>query len=114
MSTLAPGSMIGKCRITREIGRGGMGAVYLARHATLGVDVAIKVLPQDIAVKSPDYAQRFLREARVAAALRHPNVVAIMDADRDEATGLYYIVEEFVDGGSLSQRLKDKGAFSER
>ncbi|KAF0245630.1 MAG: serine/threonine protein [Planctomycetota bacterium] len=114
MSNLTPGAVIGKCKIVRELGRGGMGAVYLARHLTLNVDVAIKVLPQDISLKSPDYAARFLREARVAAALRHPNVVAIMDADRDAETGLYYIVEEFVDGGSLRERLQAKGAFTEK
>lgn len=91
-----------------------MGAVYLARHTTLGVDVALKILPADIAKKSPDYANRFLREARVAAALRHPNVVGIMDADQDPATGLFYMVEEYVDGGSLRERLQARGAFSEK
>ncbi|MCC6739955.1 MAG: protein kinase [Planctomycetia bacterium] len=111
---IAPGTTIGKCSVLREIGRGGMGAVYLARHTTLNVDVALKVLPAEIAEKSPDYAERFLREARVAAALRHPNVVGIMDADRDAATGLYYMVEEYVDGGSLAERLKRRGAFSEK
>ncbi|MEK7468556.1 MAG: protein kinase [Planctomycetota bacterium] len=114
MSNLTAGSIVGKCKIVRELGRGGMGAVYLARHMTLNVDVAVKVLPQDISLKSPDYAQRFLREARMAAAIRHPNVVSIMDADRDEATGLYYIVEEYIDGGSLRERLQAKGAFSEK
>ncbi len=113
-NTISPGTVIGKCRIVREIGRGGMGAVYLARHTTLNLDVALKILPAEVAKKSPDYANRFLREARVAAALRHPNVVGVMDADLDPATGLYYMVEEYIDGGSLRERLQAKGAFSEK
>ncbi|NUN49115.1 MAG: protein kinase [Candidatus Brocadiae bacterium] len=110
---LAPGTVVGRCVVIREIGRGGMGAVYLAKHQTLGVDVALKVLPAHIARASPDFAERFLREARVAAALRHPNVVAMMDADRDPGTGLHYIVEEYVDGGTLGSRLK-KGPLAEK
>ncbi|MBI2919746.1 MAG: protein kinase [Planctomycetes bacterium] len=102
---LRPGQTIGKCRVEREIGRGGMGAVYLAHHTTLDVPVALKILPPHVAKRDPGYAERFLREARMAARLRHPNVVAVMDADRDEATGLYYIVEEYIDGGSMAERL---------
>ncbi|MCC6739956.1 MAG: protein kinase [Planctomycetia bacterium] len=101
---LRPGQIIGKCVIVRELGRGGMGAVYLAKHTTLDVPVAVKVLPPSIA-RSEQYAERFLREARLAATMRHPNVLAVMDADRDPATGLFYMVMEYVDGGSIADRL---------
>ncbi|KAF0245631.1 MAG: serine/threonine protein [Planctomycetota bacterium] len=101
---LREGQVIGKCSIIRELGRGGMGAVYLAKHTTLDVLVAVKVLPPSIA-KSAEYAERFLREARMVATLRHPNVLAVMDADRDPATGLFYMVMEYIDGGSIADRL---------
>jgi hypothetical protein len=101
---LREGQIIGKCSIIRELGRGGMGAVYLAKHTTLDVLVAVKVLPPSVA-KSEQFAERFLREARVVATLRHPNVLAVMDADKDPATGLYYMVMEYIDGGSIADRL---------
>lgn len=101
---LRPGQVIGKCSIVRELGRGGMGVVYMATHTTLGVPVAVKVLPPSVA-KSEQFAERFLREARMAATMRHPNVLAVMDADRDPVTGLYYMVMEYIDGGSIADRL---------
>ena len=110
---LRPGDLIGKCRIEKELGRGGMGAVYLARHETLDLPVAVKVLPPHVAAQDPAFAERFLREARLAARLRHPNVVAVMDADVDGPTGLHYSVQEFVDGGSVRDRLR-KGPFDEK
>ncbi|MEK7468557.1 MAG: protein kinase [Planctomycetota bacterium] len=109
---LREGQIIGKCAIIRELGRGGMGAVYLAKHTTLDVLVAVKVLPASIA-KSGEFAERFLREARLVATLRHPNVLAVMDADKDPATGLYYMVMEYVDGGSIADRLA-RGPMTEK
>jgi len=102
---LAPGQILGRCRIERELGRGGMGAVYLAHHLTLEVPVAVKVLPPHFAAKNPQFAARFLREGRLAARLAHPNLMAVRDADRDEQTGLHYLVLEFVDGGSVKDRI---------
>ncbi len=112
-SELQAGQIIGKCRIERELGRGGMGAVYLAHHANLDVPVALKILPPHIAQRDPEFAERFMREARIAAKLKHPNVVACMDVDRDEATGIYYIVHEYVDGGSMRSMLA-KGPLAEK
>jgi serine/threonine protein kinase len=109
---LPAGYVLGKCRIEKLLGRGGMGAVYLARHQTLDTPVAVKVMPPDVAARSPDYAERFLREAKVAAQLKHPNVLAVMDADRDLATGLTYIVQEYMDGGSVGDKLR-KGPLPE-
>ncbi|MBN2712208.1 MAG: serine/threonine protein kinase, partial [Planctomycetes bacterium] len=107
-----PGQILGKCKIEKELGRGGMGAVYLARHTTLDVEVAVKILPPEIANRHHQFADRFMREARLAAKFKHHNTMGLLDADKDPDTGLYYIVLEFVDGGSVRD-LMDKGPLSE-
>ncbi len=103
---LAPEDVVGRCKVVRELGTGGMGAVYLATHTTLQIDVALKILPPAMARERVEIAQRFIREAQLAARIRHPNVVSVMDADFDQSTGLYYIVFEYISGGSLAQRLR--------
>lgn len=103
---LQPGDVIGKCKIIRELGRGGMGAVYLGHHLTLDVPVAIKILPPSVAARNPQFAERFMREGRLAARIKHPNVIGVLDADRDPATGLYYLIMEYVDGGSVKDLMK--------
>lgn len=87
--------------IVELLARGGMGAVYRARRTVLGDDVAIKVLtsPGDEAQR-----ERFLRESRAAAQLRHPHIVSILDYDVDEQ-GHPYLVMEYLNGPSLMQRL---------
>src|SRR5215213_5784506 len=72
------GQMIGSYRILREIGRGGMGRVYLAEDLRLGRQVALKLLPELMAT-APDRIARFQREARSASALNHPNILTIYD-----------------------------------
>jgi serine/threonine protein kinase len=103
---IEPGDVIGRCRIIRELGRGGVGTVYLATHQTLQIEVALKVLSPSLSMDNPALAERFIREAQLAARIRHPNVIAVMDAAHDEATGLYFIVMEYVGGGSLSWHLR--------
>ncbi len=110
---LLAGQRIGKCHIQRLLGQGGMGAVYLARHDTLDIPVAIKIMPPDLVARHPDFGERFMREGRLAARLQHPNVVRVMDADRDSETGLYYIIQEYVAGGSLYERL-EQGPLAEK
>ncbi len=102
-----PGDVIGRCRIIRELGRGGVGTVYLARHQTLQIEVALKVLSPALSLDQPALAERFIREAQLAARIRHPNVIAVMDAAHDEPTGLYYIVFEYVGGGALAWHLRN-------
>ncbi len=102
-----PGDVIGRCRILRELGRGGVGTVYLAKHQTLQIEVALKVLSPALSLEQPALAERFIREAQLAARIRHPNVIAVMDAAHDEPTGLYYIVLEYVGGGALSWHLRN-------
>jgi serine/threonine protein kinase len=101
-----PGDVIGRCRTIRELGRGGVGTVYLATHQTLQIEVALKVLSPTLSMDNPALAERFVREAQLAARIRHPNVIAVMDAAQDDTTGLYYIVMEYVGGGSLSWHLR--------
>jgi serine/threonine protein kinase len=102
-----PGDVIGRCRIIRELGRGGVGTVYLATHQTLQIEVALKVLSPALSMDNPALAERFIREAQLAARIRHPNVIAVMDAAHDEPTGLYFIVLEYVGGGALSWHLRN-------
>jgi predicted Ser/Thr protein kinase len=95
-------------RIERELGRGGMGVVYLARDLKLDRMVALKVLPAVLAAH-PVTRERFLREARTAARLAHPNVVPIYRAD--EAGGTAFFAMAFVDGESVGDRLRARGPF---
>ncbi len=86
----------------REIGRGGMAVVYAARDRRLNRDIALKVLPPDLAFRS-DIRERFVREAQTAARLNHPSIVPIYAVD--EADGLVYFAMALVQGESLATRL---------
>jgi hypothetical protein len=92
--SLAPGTRLGPYEILSPIGAGGMGEVYRARDPRLGRDVALKILPTEVA-DDPARCQRFEREARAVAALNHPNIVAVYDV------GDGYMVSELVDGDPL-------------
>src|ERR1044071_5799995 len=85
-----------------KIGEGGMGAVYRARHALLDKPVAIKIL-SDHLMTSPEFEERFLREARAQARLHHPSIVQVTDFFQEN--GKYYLVMALVEGESLEQRL---------
>ena len=93
----------GKYRIVRLIGDGGMGSVYEARHQGLGTAVALKFLHEDLAGR-PGLAERFLREARVAATIQSPHVAHVTDVDVGPL-GLPYLVMELLGGESLQQKL---------
>jgi predicted Ser/Thr protein kinase len=99
----------GQYVLERELGRGGMGVVYLARELRLDRAVAVKVLPRSLGA-NPDLRERFLREARTAAQLSHPNIVPIFRAD--EVDGFAYFTMAFIEGESLAERLRDRGPFS--
>jgi serine/threonine protein kinase len=109
MAVLA-GQMIGPYEITAQIGAGGMGEVYRARDPRLGRDVAIKVLPASFSA-DPDRLQRFAQEARAAAALNHPNILAIYDIG--ESKDAPYVVSELLEGETVRERLR-AGALSTR
>jgi eukaryotic-like serine/threonine-protein kinase len=108
--TVLPGSKIGPYEIVAQIGAGGMGEVYRARDSRLGRDVAIKVLPASFSA-DPDRLQRFAQEARAAAALSHPNILAIFDIGENE--GAPYVVSELLEGETLRDRLRS-GALTSR
>ncbi len=100
-------TVLGPYRIERELGRGGMGIVYLAHDPRLGRRVAIKALPDDVAA-DPDRLARFEREARILASLNHPNLAAVYDVL--EVEGRRYLAMEYVEGESLADRLRRGGA----
>ena len=93
-------------RLERELGRGGMGVVFLATDTTLDRPVAIKAVHPELAAH-PSIARRFLAEARTVARLRHPNIVAVHAAGTTE--GLLYYVMDQVEGESLRERLTREG-----
>ncbi len=101
-----PGAVIGDFLIIRKIGSGGMGIVFLAHQLSLDRPAAIKVL-------SPEYSQEtesvkaFIREARSAAKLNHPNIVQAYAVGEDE--GLFYFAMEYIDGQTMKQALQDQG-----
>ena len=97
--------------VERLLGNGGLGAVYLVRHEMLDTHFALKVLFPDIAAANENYVKRFLREAKIATRIRHPNLVAVHDAGFDEERGLYYIVMDWVSGGDLRQAIAFAGRF---
>ncbi|MBK8005576.1 MAG: serine/threonine protein kinase [Gemmatimonadetes bacterium] len=102
---LAP-LLAGQYSLERELGRGGMGVVYLARETRLERPVAIKVLPPHLGAL-PGVRERFLREARTAAQLSHPNIVPIYRAE--EVGGYAYFTMGYIDGQTLAERVRDRG-----
>jgi serine/threonine protein kinase len=97
---------VGSYRLVERLGSGGMSSVFRAVHDQSGVEVAVKILPRSLA-RNPVMLQRFLQEAKNAEALQHPNIVAIYDRGVDQ--GRYYLVLEFISGGDLHDRVKQKG-----
>src|ERR1700688_1254692 len=104
---LLAGAKLGSYEVTAQIGAGGMGEVYQAHDAKLGRDVAIKVLPEAFA-HDPERLSRFQREAKMLAALNHPNIATIYGLEQSGGTS--YLVMELVSGETLQERVKRDGA----
>jgi Tol biopolymer transport system component len=100
--TLAPGTRLGPYEILASLGAGGMGEVYRARDTRLDREVAIKVLPEDVA-KSPDRRARFEREAKAVAALSHAGILALHDVSLEGDPA--FVVTELLEGETLRERL---------
>ena len=100
----------GQYQIEKLLGRGGMGAVYLARHILLGDRVAIKMLPPEMR-SNTEWLRRFQREGQAARRFRHPNAVTVYDL-RTSGDGTIYLVMEYVEGSTLDEELKKRGRFS--
>ena len=106
---LSPSRRPGRYQIQGELGRGGMGIVYQAKDVVLDRTVALKVLP-DALQDNPQALKNFLREAKSAAKLNHPNIVTVYDAG--EQDGRYYIAMEYVDGTTLKEIVSKRGAIA--
>ncbi|QDU09908.1 ABC transporter substrate-binding protein [Gimesia aquarii] len=102
------GRRLGKYLITGLLGQGGMGVVYQAHDASIERDVAIKLLPAELA-SDKNMLDRFLAEAKAAGRLTHPHVVSIYEIS--EAEGVHYIVMEFMSGGSADDHLDNVGPY---
>ncbi|HSV32572.1 MAG TPA: protein kinase [Pyrinomonadaceae bacterium] len=109
-SALIGSALDGQYQIESILGKGGMGAVYLARHILLGDRVAIKVLPPEMRGNT-EWLRRFQREGQAARRFRHPNAVTVYDL-RTSADGTIYLVMEYVEGVTLDAELKKHGRFS--
>ncbi|MES2180414.1 MAG: serine/threonine-protein kinase [Gemmatimonadota bacterium] len=99
-------ALAGEYSLDRELGRGGMGIVYLAREVRLARPVAIKVLPPAFAARR-ELRDAFLRESQLVAGLNHPNIVPVYAAG--EAGGFVYIVMAYVEGITLGERIRTRG-----
>jgi tetratricopeptide (TPR) repeat protein len=97
------GQTVGGCRILYKIGGGGMGGVFKAHHLGLDLPVAVKILYSYLAEKDPIFIKRFIREARAAAKLQHPNVVGVMNVGFED--GLHYLIMPYAGGGSAASLL---------
>jgi CheY-like chemotaxis protein len=100
------GTVIAGYRIEARVGRGGMGVVYRAHHLNLERRAALKIIAPDLA-ESTGFRERFTREARIAAALQHPNVVTVYDAG--EVDGLLYLAMRYIEGFDLAAILSKEG-----
>src|SRR5262249_11677805 len=106
-----PKTRLGSYEILGPLGAGGMGEVYRAKDSRLGREIAIKVLPAEVA-SSPDHLARFEREAMTVAGLNHPNIVVLHSIE--EIDGTRFLTMELVDGRSLDQTITPGGLPADR
>jgi eukaryotic-like serine/threonine-protein kinase len=105
---MSPVEIAGRYRLEGRLGFGGMSTVHLALDLRLERQVAVKLLAEHLA-DDPAFVSRFQREAQAAARLVHPNIVQVFDSGRDEASGQYFIVMEYIEGSSCAEILRDDG-----
>src|SRR5215510_4335785 len=110
LNELRAGQTIGHYQLIRQIGRGGMGEVYLAHDARLERPVALKLLPQHF-TEDAERVQRFRQEARAVSALNHPNIITIYEIGEAvvELSSVYFIATEFIEGRTLREMIRDGG-----
>ncbi|MCK6538589.1 MAG: protein kinase [Anaerolineales bacterium] len=104
MEQLQPGQMLGPYRIINQIGQGGMATVYKAYQASMDRNVAIKVLPGQLA-ESREFTQRFQQEAHIIAKLEHPHILPVFDYGESE--GVTYLVMRYLDAGTLRDKMEN-------
>lgn len=104
------GDRIRDFKVITKIGEGGMGAVYLAEDVMLNKKIAIKVLSPHL-ISDQQFVERFKNEGKIQASLNHPNIVTLYSLIQENSS--YYMVMEYVNGKTIKEILKEKGAFSE-
>ena len=113
MPILKSGQQLAGYEILAYVARGGMGEVYRARQLSIGRDVALKLLAPDLVAKDPQFAERFVEEARAAGSLSHPNIVGVHDVGKvkvsNSETVLYYFSMEFIDGTDVRAMIREQG-----
>ena len=97
-----------------ELGRGAMGVTYRATDTSLQRKVALKIIKIDIAARSADARERFMREARAAAALRHENIATVYQFGMRQETGQYFYAMELIEGETLDERVRRAGPLDAR
>jgi eukaryotic-like serine/threonine-protein kinase len=102
--------LFGKLLLLEKIGVGGMGTVYLAKDTMLERTVAVKVLKSELSADKK-FIETFLHEAEITARLNHPNIVQVYTAGQQD--GCYYLVMEYIEGGSLDDKIVDRGGVGE-
>lgn len=105
-----PGAMFGAYRVVRRLGKGGMGYVYLVED-TEGGQLAVKIIDPKVAEGDREYIARFAHEGAFAMKIQHRNLVHVYDMGQDPDTGYYYLVMDYVAGGSVQARLDAEGSF---
>ena len=106
IDALSEGATLGKYRISKRLGEGGMGVVYAAMHERLGRPVAIKILRRELS-RNEEQSSRFQMEAELVTRIGHPNIVAVYDFGRLPDDSLYFVME-MIKGESLRDRLLKK------
>ena len=109
-----PGERFRGYCVEKLLGKGGLGAVWLVRHEMLDTLFALKTLDPDVAEEQPEYVKRFVREAKIASKIRHPNLVAVHDAGYDTEKNVYYLVMDYVSGGTVRDAVAFGGARPEK
>ena len=103
MDKLQPGQMLGHYQIIEQIGEGGMASVYKAYQPSMDRNVAIKILPSQLA-ESAEFTKRFQQEARIIAKLEHPHILPVFDYG--ESDGITYLVMRYLDAGTLGEKMQ--------